>query len=634
MSFRRLSIQQWRIVIALAMVVLFVIGLVGKIHFSSIGMWNEYLDKRERPAGLLAGNPQPIRSDEWFLGVPWLLSQVNSNPSLPTNNPAVGPDTAALAVGLPTRHWTGLFRPAHWGFYLLDAEHGFSWYWLTRTVVCFAFLALLFLELAGGSIILALVGASWVFFSAFTQWWLASIAEMLLYFASACVALRWLAIAGDSLRAVAASVLLLVSAVAFAITLYPPFQIPLVYLGLLITPLLLRGAVSARGPSKPLRLALFGGAVMFGLGCVALFLIANSEVFKVMEQTVYPGKRVSLGGGMNSVRFFSGFFDQLNSFQRFPAPLGNVCEASAMIMLWPVSALLWLLGGSARRSLALLPLLFYLVLVTAWSWFGVSEGVASATLWSYVPLTRAFIGVGLGGAIFSIVVLAEERRVNKAMGVALSLVACAWLWWIANQYAATLGDGFTVGELQYAAAVIGVLALALVWRLRWVALVAVSLACIYPHGLVNPVMSGMEVLSSSKLVRAVSRFDPDKKGRWAVFGSMIHAQLIKTSGRRVINGSQYLPDLDLLAKLDPERRFDSVYNRYAHVVYDVAPEGATPTFTLIAPDVWQLTVDPCHESFRALGIDYIVLVPRPKRPSFECFERVFLESNFAVYKRR
>jgi hypothetical protein len=626
--------QQWRVIIALAMVALFVIGLAGKIHFSSIGMWNSYLEKREKPAGLLAGKPQPIRSDEWFLGVPWLLSQVNANPALPTNNPAVGPDTAALAVGLPTRHWTGLFRPAHWGFYLFDAEHGFSWYWLTRTVVCFAFLALLFLELSRGSIILALTGASWVFFSAFTQWWLASITEMLLYFTSSCLALRWLAIAQDPLRVVAASGLLFVSAVAFAITLYPPFQIPLVYLGLSITPLLLTGALSAKGPSKPFRLALFGGAVVAGLGCVALFLIANSEVFKVMEQTVYPGKRVSLGGGMNSVRFFSGFFDQLNSFDRFPGSLGNVCEASAMIMLWPVSALLWLFGGSIRRSLALLPLLLYLVLVTAWSWFGVSEGVASATLWSYVPLTRAFIGVGLGGAIFSIVVLADQKLANKTIQIALTLAACAWLWWITNQYQNVLGEGFTTGELRYAAVVVGVLALALIWGLWSGALIAISVACIYPHGLVNPVMSGMEVLSSSQLVRAVSRFDPQKKGSWAVFGSMIHAQLIKTSGRRVINGSQYLPDLDLLAKLDPERRFDSVYNRYAHVVYDVAPEGAQTTFTLIAPDVWQLTVDPCHESFRALGIDYIVLVPRAKRSSFECFERVFLESNFAVYKRR
>jgi hypothetical protein len=268
------------------MVALFVVGLLCKINFSSIGMWNSYLERRDRPAGLLAGAPQPIRSDEWFLGVPWLLSQVKANPPLPVSNPAIGPDTSALAVGLPTRHWTGVFRPAHWGFYFLNAEYGFSWYWLTRTVVCFAALALLFLELSGGALSLAILGASWVYFSAFTQWWLGSVAELLLYFSSACLALRWLAIASGGWRALGAALLLLLSAVAFAITLYPPFQIPLTFLGLSITPLLLSGALRVQHPSKPARLALFGVSVVTGLSCVALFMLANSEVFKAMEGTV------------------------------------------------------------------------------------------------------------------------------------------------------------------------------------------------------------------------------------------------------------------------------------------------------------------------------------------------------------
>ena len=182
-------------IVAIAALCVCIICIYEKVHFSSVGIWNSHLRRDSQLPGLVSGSPQTIRSDEWMLGVPWLLSQAATNPAWSVSNPSIGAETSALLVGLPTSHWSAIFRPAHWGFYFLDVERGFSWMWMWRSAVVFAAFLLLFLELTGGSWACALEGSIWIFFSGFVQWWLASIAEILSYWALACVALRYIFVA-------------------------------------------------------------------------------------------------------------------------------------------------------------------------------------------------------------------------------------------------------------------------------------------------------------------------------------------------------------------------------------------------------------------------------------------------------
>jgi hypothetical protein len=147
-------------------------------------------------------------------------------------------------------------------------------------------------------------------------------------------------------------------------------------------------------------------------------------------------------------------------------------------------------------------------------------------------------------------------------------------------------------------------------------------------------MRGLDVITEEPLVSAVKRFDPDREGRWAVFGSVVHAQLVKASGRDVVNGSQYVPDIKALKSLDPEGRARDIYNRYAHIGFTMAPEGTEPTFNLMAPDSWELKVDPCHPRFIDFGVRYIVWPNYQSSRRLECYERVFVGKDFAVYKVR
>jgi hypothetical protein len=147
-------------------------------------------------------------------------------------------------------------------------------------------------------------------------------------------------------------------------------------------------------------------------------------------------------------------------------------------------------------------------------------------------------------------------------------------------------------------------------------------------------MRGLAVITEEPLVSAVKRFDPNREGRWAVFGSVVHAQLVKITGRDVVNGSQYVPDMKAFTRLDPEGSATEIYNRYAHIGFTIAPEGTAPTFNLIAADTWELKVDPCHPRFIDFGVRYLVWANYQSSRRFECYERVFVGKDFAVYKGR
>lgn len=606
-----------------------------RVHFSSVGIWASYMGRDGDIPGLISGEPKAIRSDEWMLGVPWILSQAHTNPAWSTENPAVGPGTSALLVGLPTNHWTALFRPAHWGFYFFDVERGFSWLWMWRSVVLFSALILLFMELNCG-VLLSFAGAIWIFFSGFNQWWLASVSEMLAYWTLACLSVRKICLSQGWKRVFPWMIALSITAGGFGLCLYPPFQVPLAYLGVALLPFLTK-----RHPdSSPLsglavfsRFASVSLAVALSLTAVVFFLLDNAETVSVMEKTIYPGRRISLGGDLSIWRYVAGFFENNYSQHVFPPIAGNISEASSFILLWPLSLLLIPFIKERRQIIWFIPLIAYLVLSTLWGFFGVSESVATITGWSFVPTGRAFLGWGVGGAFLVVLAARERSLIPKWAQLALVAVAGSVFFWCAWIFPQSFPVGLAQGDLYLSATLLTVAVLGLVYRAPWALLITIFFLCAYPHSRVNPVMSGLKVITSESLVSAVKRFDPNREGRWGVFGSVVHAQLVKITGRDVINGSQYVPDLAALKALDPQGESSHVYNRYAHVTFTVAPEGTAPTFSLIAPDSWELKVDPCHPRFVDFEVRYLVWTNYQSSRRFSCYERVFVGRDFGIYKR-
>ena len=111
-------------------VILFSVMILFKLHGSSIPYWNTIIsDGGSEREGILVGSPRGIRSDEWLVQTPFMLSQVNQRDQFSIENKSLGQGNVPLLMGLPTKHLSSYFRPQNWGFFFLDSERGFSFYW-------------------------------------------------------------------------------------------------------------------------------------------------------------------------------------------------------------------------------------------------------------------------------------------------------------------------------------------------------------------------------------------------------------------------------------------------------------------------------------------------------------------------
>ena len=157
--------------IVLGLTVLLVLATILKLSGSSSSIWRFYADGRLPDDHLLLGTAKDVRSDEWMVQTPWILSQAAQEPPFPTTNPNIGDGATTLLVNVPIRHWTTIFRPQFWMFFILDLEHAFAWYWNLKWYVMIVGGFLFFRIVSRADPLATIAGTLLTFFAPYIQWW-------------------------------------------------------------------------------------------------------------------------------------------------------------------------------------------------------------------------------------------------------------------------------------------------------------------------------------------------------------------------------------------------------------------------------------------------------------------------------
>src|SRR5437016_14005445 len=105
-----------------------------------------------------------------MLQTPWIFSQALRTPAFSPSNPNIGSDVTPLVTNLPVRHWSTLFLPQMWPFFLLSPERAFAFYWNFKTFGLLLGPLLFFGVFTGGRTLIDLAGALLLRFSPFVQW--------------------------------------------------------------------------------------------------------------------------------------------------------------------------------------------------------------------------------------------------------------------------------------------------------------------------------------------------------------------------------------------------------------------------------------------------------------------------------
>ncbi|MCM2313999.1 MAG: hypothetical protein NDJ92_02465 [Thermoanaerobaculia bacterium] len=620
---RSATLRRHRGLLAFAVILLawLVVATAARIHGSSVAAWNSEMNRVNRPDfGILLGTPRMIRSDDWTVGTPFIMSQALQPDPFPTVNTSLGAKQSPMLLNVPVRHWSVLFKPHLLGFFVLDLERAYALMWQLKVVGLLLSAAMLIYLLTEERLGIALLGSAWILFSSFTQWWFSTQLPESLTALFAAMSFAMLLPGEKALGwRIVQTCGLIYAAVAFSVLLYPPFQIQLLYLALAVV---MAWMWQLRGREKVWRRAVpaWGGAGLLCAFLLGLWLWELRDSFAAMAATSYPGARESAGGDLPSLKLFSGFFNPLMSEASVPDGWLNVCESSSYLLLFPVllvaTAVRWRRGR--RPAPMQIALASYCLGFWLWNSVEFSAIVGRYTGLGQVHGNRGFLGIGIASILWCCVELAGASRDGELVPRSSRRTVLVCLG-VAAAYALAMlraTPGFFEMVPLAICSIWAALLAASLWLGRarpFAALLLPPLVAVY--GLVNPVAQGLQPITESRLystVRTMVQREP--RAMWAASDRGGLAEYLMSAGAVVVNGTKFIPPVEQMSLFDVGGRQRFIYNRYAHAYIESGNETAEPYFELRVQDQYVLHLPLRPEPWRRLGVRYLAS-GRPLPPS-------------------
>lgn len=584
---------------------------------SSIALWSNYIGG-ESFQGTVFGVPRQIRSDEWNVFTPFAFSQFWNGYDSVSEILRGAPTDVTLVYAQPCWSFSTLFRPFLWGYLLLGSVRGLAFFWTARMVCLFLVSIEMGLRITNKNAGASTAFAIFVSFAATVQWWFAvnGIAELLIFGQGLVLALDALLIETSPARRLAISVLMAWMAVGFILVIYPAWQVPLFWifssLGAGIA--MERFQDGAVYKSKELVWPVLVCVLLVLLSIGAVFYPAIGTVETVMG-TAYPGKRVESGGGGIQLLFtwVTGLFGFINA--ESPA-FGNVCEAAGFTSLLPLGLMLGglytLFQAYNRRRVDLL-VAFLLVIeavLLVYVVIGLPGPAAKLTLLSHSTANRVGQVLGFADLILMLIVvsrtrqgivLSKDRRVASwifTVSFICASVITVWTKFVLQDWLRLL---FTMALWLYIFAFVASMLCSL-WSDKsfGILLLPISLIVAVSGFCVNPIQAGADALMASDAyaeLRQLVELEPDAD--WVADNSIL-GQFCIASGAKCINSVNTYPVLNRWHRLDPDSKYEGVYNRYAYISVNPGDEAAR--FELIQNDAFSMYVT--SDALKEIGVEY------------------------------
>jgi hypothetical protein len=616
---RRVRLWAFPAIVGLLLVTLVVLGWNG----SSSGATHQLIEGEGADPRGVFGEPNALRSDEWAVSTPLVVSQ-DSYDYVRVNDDYFGGTDASVFSSLPYREWSVLFRPQFVGFLFLPFDQAFALYWWLPAVIlalgCYGLVLAISPDRPG----MAAAAGVAMLASPFVQWWFLIITLASLGWAAVVVAAFVMLERAPSRRARLAWGGLMAYAVAgLLLVIYPGFQIAC---GWVVVACLVGWTFrSGAGPSlgqRLRRLGLGAAAGAVGAAVFAVFALTRWETIERVANTEYPGNRRIPSGSGHMSWLMSGFLDsRLPKFETWaelrrdlPPQLGlNSSEASSFVYLgfFLVVPAVWLLARGWRRERQVDGLLLALIaLLTAYLGYVLVPGldlVASLTLLSRVQPPRLFIGLGLLSLVLVAAVIREMDR-QRVRGpwwvVALTGGIAALVLARTGHQVEQVAPRVSGGVWHWLSLAVLVVAMVVVAARGFgtLAMAGLALFSVIATFRVNPVHDGVYDARDTPVgeaVVAVDRSGGSGPGGWIALGMPAELALAAQPVDRR-SGVALYPNFDNWTPLDPTGEHRAVYNRYANVVFSEDP--TVPELSAPGTDLIIVRFEPCgHFAQQRLG---------------------------------
>lgn len=625
------KMYQWifekRIWVALG---IFVFMVANKYNFSSMAEYDVYIETEEgsQYASPVAGDPLAIRSDEWMVSLPRLLSAEYSNYGEYNSIVRAEKTTNLSASGL-YRSYSALTQPSSWGYYLFGSEYGTSFMWCFNMVFGFFFSFELCLILTKRKPLLALLGGSLIWFSSYNMWW--STVNWLLTGQAALVCFYYFLVTEKRWKKVLCGVGTAIFAAAFVVNLYPAWQVPAGYAYLCI---LIWMLVDNRDKLKEYQWKDWGiGAVcvIFMISIIGIYLKNDAEYLTDVMNTVYPGKRVSYGGFSldRLLGYLYNFWMPFSSYK-------NPSEAGCFVTLFPIPYLLAsvIFFKNKKKDLLTGLLMLAATILGLYCVFPFPQGVAKVCLLTYSTPGRVSDIVGYIMILLLLAVLGRyEERAKIKPWIAAVLTGVV----LAGTLAYTQITESEYLDFKYylvVAIAVFVVFVPIIADVKqgWkkTAMVVASVGMIASGILVNPLMCGLDAIYSkpvAKVIQELAEENPNEK--WlSVANNAVAGNFLIACGAPTVNSVNYVPNMKLWEKLDPSGEQEEIYNRYAHIVVALTEKGTS--MSLRQEDVIDLSLS--KADLKKLDITYLYSNKKLTDTDSVQFKKLYHNKNAYIYQ--
>lgn len=591
-------------------ILIFILLVTFKINGSSIGAWDMYASELIDPteSSVLIGVNRPIRSDEWMVQTTYYMAQAMSNEFYPLYNTNITDDglNMILAYNSPVANLSILGKAFNWGFLLLGKEYGLSWYWAFKTIalllLAFELSMILTKKMKG----LSILSSFWITFSPAIQWWFMQHVGDTIFFTLAMIVAFYKYVENidkNKWKKLAFSLMFAFSAIGFALVIYPAFQVPLAYLILVFMAVIYFGTF--KRPKLKKNDYIFISMIILIIGIVlGQFLLTSMEAIKATLETVYPRKRVSIGGGVELFRYSEFMINAYTPFKDINYL--NNCEVSSFINFFIGSAIVLFIAIRKKVKNIGLGISLFVVALSEFIWTIVSfnETIAKITFLSYVPTDRMMLMFSFTAmllSVWAIGVIFREKIVSPLVGAIIALVnfSVYGVLILKSPYREYMNLKYLI--ILFAIYLIINISIFVRWKKIFFVMMA---ALIFMSGMtVNPIVKGVGAIYNKTLSKAIIEIEEsDSDSLWLAEGEEAKGEFIYANGAKAINGTHFYPALSTWEKISENYDDEEIYNRYAHIKITLTTKETK--FVLEHLDAFEIELN--VNELEDLNIKYIV----------------------------
>jgi hypothetical protein len=576
-------------------------------------MYHKYFYGDRKDHNLILGQPRAIRSDEWLVYTPKLISSIKNNFSPANQNMGLGENF--VAQGFPVKHWRVIFHPNQWFFFFLPLEQAFSAYWWFLSVLMILGVYFLFLILTK-NIFISIFSSIIFFFTPFNQWWTYTLSLFLGYGSFILIFFILILKEKKIFKRIFYLFGITYFLLCFAFIQYPPFQVAVFYvIAFLALGLFLKNIKQFNKNDYLFFIFSFFFVFLVSIFTLGKFYFEVKGVIDVIRNTVYPGKRFVADGQGSILHLLNGFYNlQLVSDLKGSAIYTNQSEASNFFLLsfFALPLYFWIAFNQIKNKkidwLFLGLNIIFLVLLF-WYLFPWSKILSKFSLFYLVPKKRVVIGIGICAYIlmfYFLILKVKKDTFYSYLSIFLSFLTFFINLYIGfyfkYNYPVFIQNTYKIISISLLS---GLLLYLLLAQHKKIFLILFFLFSFYSTYQVNPLYIGLDPILNTPLAKEIRKIAKETKNQYFFvnYGSIVLEDYPQANGAKSLSGVYYYPQFEWLRKLDPQKKYESIYNRYAHTNFFYNPE-IKDKFVLWGGDNYGVNINPCDRFFIDMKANY------------------------------